>query len=183
MTMTGNVAVPIAVPIDDARAFLRLDAGGDEAALNRVLRSASTACETAIGQMLVQRTIQEVVDVTRDWQRLDAAPVQAITAVDGLPADGAAFALPVQNYAVDIDRFGNGWVRVITAGAAGQVRVTALAGIAPDAATVPGVLQQGILVFAGQCLRARDGDSAASSLSQPDDAVTALWRGWRWVRL
>lgn len=178
MGMMSAIPVPIAVPLAEARAFLRLGAEEDEAALTGLLRAASAACEAATGLVLVRRALTEIWNVTGDWQRLAAAPVVAITAVEGLPADGAAFPLPVVNYAIDIDACGAGLVRVMQPGSAGRVRVTLTAGLADAPGEVPESLRQGIMLLTGQWLRARDGEAPG-----PGEAVAALWRGWRRVAL
>ena len=74
--------------------------------------------------------------------------MRSITAVEGLPAEGAAFTLPAESYAIDIDAEGNGWVRVTTPGAAGRVRVTYLAGLADDWDRLPEPLRQGVVRLA-----------------------------------
>lgn len=171
--------VPIAVPMDEARTQLRLDGGQDDAVLAAMVRSATAICEQFIGEALVERSVVETLAITGAWQRLALAPVRAITLVEGLPADGAAFAYPAANYLVDIDPDGQGWVRVAQMGAAGRMRITYQAGMASHAGGVPEVLRQGITMLAAHLMRERDRDVPA----EPPAAVSALWRPWRRMRL
>ncbi|MEQ1510585.1 MAG: hypothetical protein ABL909_09335, partial [Sphingopyxis sp.] len=111
-------ALPIAATIAEARAFLRMGAGVDDAVLAGLIRSATAMCEQYTGLALVDRSVRETQAIKGDWQRLALFPVSAITSVEGLPAEGAAFALAVGDYAIDIDSNGAGWVKVSRQGAA-----------------------------------------------------------------
>jgi uncharacterized phiE125 gp8 family phage protein len=94
-----------------------------------------------------------------------------------LPAEGAAFALPADSYAIDIDANGDGWVRVTAAGAAGRVRMTFAAGAAAGWGDLPPPIAQGVVLLAAHCLEARIEGAA------PPAVVAALWRPWRRMRL
>ncbi|RVT43430.1 head-tail connector protein [Sphingobium algorifonticola] len=172
-------AAGLAVPVADLKAYLRIDSGGEDMLLERLIRAATDLCERFIGQWLIVRAGEDVMPVrTGTWQRLDARPVVAIESVTGVPAEGAAFALAVDAYAIDIDRHGDGWVRVMEPGAAGRIRVRYRAGIADDAAAIPEGIRHGIVRMAAEMHGLREGDAAT-----PPAAVTALWRPWRRMRL
>lgn len=175
----GTEPVPIAVPIDEARAFVRLEAGQEDALLAAMLRSATSLCEQFVGHALVRRDVIDMLAISGGWQRLGQSPVAAITGVEGVPAEGAAFTLPVASYAIDIDTRGDGWVQVATPGAAGRVRVQYRAGMADSAGQVPEPLRQGILALAAHLYRDRDRETAGAVPA----AVAALWRPWRRVRI
>lgn len=174
----------LAVPVADLKAYLRIDSGGEDVLLARLIRAASDLCEQFIGQWLIVRAGEDVVPVKAgEWQRLAARPVVAIESVTAVPAEGAEFALPVGSYAIDIDRYGDGWVRIIAPGSAllengGRVRVRYRAGIAAEAAAIPEGLKHGIVRMAAEMHGVREGDAAT-----PPAAVTALWRPWRRMRL
>jgi hypothetical protein len=93
--------------------------------------------EGFLSQAIIVRTFEETIAARSEWRRLARSPVKAITSVQGLPAEGAAFALPVENYAIDIDADCDGWVRVSDPAGAGRVIVTYDAGIAPGWAGLP----------------------------------------------
>lgn len=178
MAVTETGPVPIAVPVEEARAWLRLGGGADEAELAAALRSATMACEGWTGVTLIERVLTEVRNISGDWQRLAARPVRAITLVEGLPADGAAVLLPVDAYAIDIDGGGQGMVQVMRPGISGRMRVTYRAGLAMSAGEVPEALRQGIMLRAAHILRLRDDAGAGAS-----DEAEALWAPWRRLRL
>jgi uncharacterized phiE125 gp8 family phage protein len=178
MAVTETGPVPIAVPVEEARAWLRLGGGADEPELAAALRSATMACEGWTGVTLIERVLTEVRNISGDWQRLGARPVRAITLVEGLPADGAAVLLPVDAYAIDIDAEAQGLVRVMRPGISGRMRVTYRAGLATSAGELPEALRQGIMLRAAQILRLRDEAGA-----QGTGEAEALWAPWRRLRL
>ena len=179
MGQVDDGLVPLAAALTEARTTLRLDGGGDDAVLAGVLRSATALCEAFTGVALVSREVSEILPVRSDWQRLGRTPVLAITGVDGVPAEGSLFPLPVSAYAVDIDAAGDGWIRVSAPGAAGRVRVRYTAGLAAEPGRVPEPLRHGIIQLAGHLLRERDRDRGL----EPPASVVALWRPWRRLRL
>ena len=171
--------LPLAAALAEAREYLRLGGGSDEAVLAAALRTATALCEAFTGVALISRPVQEILPVRGEWQRLGRTPVLAITAIEGVPAEGSVFALPIGAYAVDIDAAGDGWVQVTAPGAAGRVRVSYTAGLAPEPGRVPEPLRHGIIQLAGHLLRERDRDSGL----EPPASVAALWRPWRRLRL
>lgn len=171
--------VPLAAALAEARSYLRLEGGSDDAVLAATLRSATALCEQFTGVALVSRAVTEILPVRSDWQRLGRTPVQAITSVQGIPAEGSLFPLPVASYAFDIDASGDGWIRVMQPGAAGRVQIGYHAGLAAEPGRVPEPLRHGIIQLAGHLLRERDRERGA----EPPASVAALWRPWRRMRL
>lgn len=165
--------------LDELKAWLGVRSAADDAALEAQLRAACEACEAFTGAMPLTATCEEIVPASFDWQRLAAGPVVAITSVEGVPAEGARFALPADAYAIDIDGDGTGRVRVSRPGAAGRVAVRFVAGRAPTWELLPEGLRQGIVRLAAHSWRAREsGEDTA-----PPAAVAAVWRPWRRMRL
>jgi uncharacterized phiE125 gp8 family phage protein len=175
--MVEMEAGPAAVGLSDAKAYLRLEHGGEDGLIAGLLRSAGEACEAFTGLVLTERAVREIVPAGAAWARLTARPVRAIESVAALGLDGAEAPLPPDAYAVDIDAAGDGWVRVTAAGQAKRVRVAYRAGLAAEENEVPEPLRQGIVRLAAHLYGARDQDAA------PPAAVTALWRPWRRMRL
>src|SRR3546814_17723036 len=101
-------------------------------------------------------------DVCSSDLRLRWTPVSAITGVTGVPAEGAAFALPIGAYGVDIDGNGDGWVRVTAPGAAGRVDVTFMAGLATDWAGGPEAIRQGAVRLGGDMFAQRAGEGSGA---------------------
>ena len=164
---------------DEAKAYLRIDHAEEDALLDRLIADAAALAESFTAQLLLQRPVTEILGAGSGWQRLSSAPVRSITGVEGVPADGAAFALPVGDYGMDIDAHGQGWVRVLKPGMAGRVRVSLNAGLAADWASLPEPVRLGILRLAAHIHAHRD---AADDVGPPA-AVAALLRPWRRLRL
>lgn len=178
MTVTIERSASLAAPLDALKAYLRISRSDEDALLTDLIRAASDMAEQFIGQLILQRGVEEILNASRDWHRLAMRPVTHIDAVAGVPADGSEFALPVENYALDIDGNGDGWVRVIEPGSAGRIHISYQAGIAVDADGVPDAICHGIIRLAGEYHARRDGLDP-----QPPASVAALWRPWRRMRL
>lgn len=177
--VTPAVLAPAALA--ELKEWLGITTTQDDAQLNALLRAALELCEQFTGLMPLQQLCEEVLPASCEWQVLGTHPVQAITAIDGLPAEGARFALPVANYAIDLDADGGGLVRVSNPGSAGRVAVRFTAGLAADWASLPDGLRHGVLRLAASQYRAREDESALAAM--PPAAVAALWRPWRRMRL
>lgn len=159
--------------------FLRVEHGREDGLLAGFAASAAALCEAFTGQVLIERACRETVPADGAWHRLSATPVRSVTAVSGLPADGAApFALWPNAYEVTIDAGGDGWVRGQPVGA-NRLRVSFQAGMAGEAAGVPEPLRQGMLRLVAHLYAHRDGTLDKG----PPAAVAALWRPWRRMRL
>lgn len=173
-----DIAAP-AVSVDEAKAYLRIESEAEDELLAGLVRTATGLCEGFTGQALIAREVRETIPAQAEWRRLARTPVRAISGVEGLPAEGSAFALPADAYAIDIDANGDGWVRVIRQGTAGRAIVTYEAGIAAEAAGVPEAVRQGIVRLVAHLFSHRD----AADDAGPPAAVAALWRPWRRMRL
>jgi uncharacterized phiE125 gp8 family phage protein len=167
------------IMLDEAKAYLRLETDQEDAPLGAILLAAIAHTEGFTRQVLIRREVRQTISATPVWTRLSASPVAAITSVTGLPADGASFVLPAENYTADIDNNGDGHIRVTQAGAAGRVEISYQAGIAASWAELPETLRLGILRLTGHLHLHRDsGDDAG-----PPAAVAALLRPWRRMAL
>jgi len=85
--------------------------------------------------------------------------------------------MPIENYAVDIDGDGLGWVRVLQRGEAVRVVVRCTAGVAATWEALPAPLAQGAAALIAHLFDDRAGTA------QPPASVAALWRPWRRMRL
>ena len=158
-----------------AKAFLRLDGAGEDALIDRLVASAIQLGEAFLAGLLIARACEDVIAADGCWRKLAGEPVSAIAGVAALPPGGAAVALPVDAYAVEIGADGRGWVRV--KGARGLARVDYSAGLAPDWAGVPEPIAQGVVLLAAHLFDHRDANAL------PPVAVSALWRPFRRARL
>jgi uncharacterized phiE125 gp8 family phage protein len=170
-------AAPVALA--ELKAFLRIGVSEEDALLAGLARAAADMCEAFTGRALLLRGIEEMLPASRAWTRLGTAPVAAIEAVALIGADGAATALTAQDYAIDIDASGEGWVRLLLGLEPKRVRVSYRAGMAAHANGLPEALRHGIVRLAAHLYTHRDRPDGGG----PPAAVTALWRPWRRLRL
>ena len=167
-----------AVSLSEAQGFVRVETGEEEAILAGLIRTASALCEAFLHKVVIARSFTEDLPLSGDWQPLQLAPIRSIDQVELVAADGTATVLPADAYAVDIDSSGDGWVRVVSAGAGRCVRVNGVAGMATDPNMVPEPIRQGVLRLVAYLFASRDGLGG-----EPPAAVTALWRPYRRMRL
>lgn len=181
--MKRVVITPAALPVAalaELKEWLGISTPHDDAALTALLRTALELCEDFTGSAPLLQTCEAVLPVRRDWQGLGCSPVQAITAVLGIPAEGARFPLPVEDYAIDLTAAGDGQVRIGNPGAAGRIAVRFEAGIAADWASLPDALRHGVIRLAVHLYRSRESGTAEAL---PPAAIGALWRPWRRMRV
>jgi len=162
-----------------AKSYLRIENDLEDALVASLLAAAIRHVEAFTNQLLLRREGVDRLAVSGAWQRLGVTPVHAVTAVSGLPSEGAAFALPVEGYALDIDGSGDGWIRVSQPGEARRIDVTLDAGIAADWAQVPEPLRLAVLRLVAHLHSTRDSVDDPG----PPAAVAALLRPWRRMRL
>ncbi len=181
--MKRTIVTPPVLPpaaLAELKQWLGIATTQDDAPLTALLRASLDMCESFTGIVPLAAGCEEVIPAMAGWQSLEAKPVQAITAVQGIPAEGSRFTLPVADYAIDLDADGSGRVMVRNPGAAGRIAVRFTAGLAPNWDLLPDGLRQGIMRLAAHQHREREG-SGASPI--PPAAIAALWRPWRMVRL
>lgn len=174
------VAMPeLPVSLAELKAEARITTSEEDALLAGFVRAATELCEYFTGTLLVARPVSEILPTSSAWIRLGAAPVRAIEAVATLGPDSMETTLPAEDYAIDIDAAGAGWVRLIAARPERRLKVSYVAGLASEPNGVPEALRQGIARLALHSFARRD----AAEPEAPPAAVTALWRPWRRLRL
>ena len=173
-------AVLAGAAVAELKAWLAITTPGDDSALAALLRTALETCEGFTGAMPLAQLCEEIVPASPGWQRLATRPVQAMTWVEGIPAAGARFAIPVADYAVDLDADGGAAFRLVRTGEAERVAVRFTAGMAAGWADLPESLRHGVLRLAAHHYRQRESDTAQA---MPPAAVAALWRPWRRMRV
>jgi uncharacterized phiE125 gp8 family phage protein len=165
--------------LSDLRAWLRVECEDEDPLLLALIAAGVRHAEAFTGMALIARPGVARIAASSDWKRLPVTPVRSITAVTGIPAEGASFVLPAGDYAVDIDSYGDGWVRVMNAGAAGRIDVSFTAGLAETWEDLPEPVRLAALRLTGYLHANRDGDVDGG----PPAAVAALLRPWRRMRL
>lgn len=162
------------VELNEAKAFLRLEEGQDEALLAGMIRTASEVCESFLDQPIMVRQFREQLRASREWQALSVGSVRSVTSVRRVTGFAAAEDLPVGSYEVELDAAGRTWLRTIGVHDCSRLEVCGTAGIALDRHDVPEPIRHGVLRMVGHLYAARDGGGG-----EPPAMVTALWRPYR----
>lgn len=181
--MQRTIVTPAALApaaLAELKQWLGVTTAADDAPLSALLAAALEACEGFTGVLPIEAECEEMLPLSPGWQRLATRPVQAITAIYGLPVAGDRFALPAEAYALELEADGGARMRVIAPGEATRFAVRFTAGLAPGWAALPDGLRHGVMRLAAHQHRQRDADGAAPL---PPAAVAALWRPWRRLRL
>jgi uncharacterized phiE125 gp8 family phage protein len=168
------------VALAELKHWLGITTSRDDAALTALLRAAMEMCEAFTGIMPIEAACEEVLPACTSWQALSTRPVQAITSVEGIAADGTRFPLPPRAFDIELHADGTGCVLATAPGLTRRFAVRFTAGLAPNWESLPDALRHGILRFAAHQHREREGSGASPV---PPATVTALWRPWRRMRL
>lgn len=173
---------PVLAPeaLDELKNWLAISIPQDDVSLTALLSSAAEMCEAFTRQMPLEVQAEEMLPATHDWQCLSTHPVQAITSVEQVLADGTRTPLGSGSHAIDLTADGGARVRLLSPSASGRIAVQFTAGIAPSWASLPEGLRHGIIRLAAHNYRQRDLDAAKAV---PPAAVAALWSPWRRLRL
>ncbi|TYC85457.1 hypothetical protein [Novosphingobium sp. BW1] len=180
--MNRVILTPAALPssaLAELKQWLGITTGYDDDALASLLGAALETCEAFTGLLPLESTCEEVLPSSRDWTSLATRPVQAITALEILGADGSRTPVPASDYALDLEADGTGRVHLLSF-AAGRLAVRFTAGLAADWDALPDTLRHGIVRLAAHQHREREGGGASPL---PPASVAALWRPWRRMRL
>jgi uncharacterized phiE125 gp8 family phage protein len=180
--MQRTIVAPAELPaaaLDELKQWLAITSAAEDPALIALLRTALEMCEAFTGAMPIAATCEEVLPASSEWQALATRPVQAITGIEAIPADGARYALAPAAYEIELEANGTGLVRVTRQGNAGRVAVRFTAGLAPAWELLPEALRHGAIRLAAHHWRERENAQDAA----PPAAVAALWRPWRRIRL
>jgi uncharacterized phiE125 gp8 family phage protein len=179
-----TILTPPEIPgaaLDALKAWLAISSSAEDAALTAQLAVALEICEAFTGLLPLEAECEEILPAApAAWQALVTRPVQAVTAIEGIPADEPRFALAADAYAVELDADGGARVRILRQGSAGRIAVQFTAGLAGEWGELPEALRQGAVRLAAHQYRARDGEPGQPALPA---AIAALWRPWRRYRL
>jgi len=175
-----NPAELAGAALDELKQWLAITTPGDDAALTALLRVALEIGEAFTGQMPLAALCEEVWPAGQRWQALATRPVQAITGIEGIPAEGARFSLAPGDYEIELEADGSAQFRILRPAAAVRVAVRFTAGMAAEWADLPEAIRHGVVRLAAHHYRQRD---LAAASPEPPAAVAALWRPWRRMRL
>ncbi|MGE4303687.1 MAG: hypothetical protein AB7E24_06585 [Novosphingobium sp.] len=175
------ILTPAVLPgtaLAELKQWLGITTTGDDTPLLSLLTMALEVCEGFTGQMPLEAECEEILTARAGWRTLSTRPVQAISDVEIIAADGSRSALDAAAYEVDLDADGTGHIRLPDTGARVAVRFTA--GLAADWADLPESLRHGLIRLAAHQHRERESEGAAPL---PPASVAALWRPWRRMHL
>ena len=167
------------VMLDEARAYLRVEVAEEDPSLAAALLAAIGHAEDFTRAVLIQRNARETVSTGSGWQTLTVAPVQSVSSVIGIPAEGARFALAADAWEAKISSRGETYVRIIQPGSAGRAEIVLTAGLAADWASLSEPLRLGLLRLTAHFHAHRDDPSGGG----PPAAALALLLPWRRMRL
>lgn len=165
--------------LNELKDYLRITLPNEDAKLYSLLRASLDICANFIGALPLLRDCTEEMSITNDWQSLSKSPVIMIESVMGLSASGEAMALPVQNYAIDINAQSKGRVLVHHSQNVQRIKVSYSAGLSENWDMLPDQLRSGIIRLAAHIYSNRNLDESA----QPPVAIAALWQPYRRMRL
>lgn len=165
--------------LDEARAYLRIEFADDDPSLAAALLAAIGHAEQFTRNVLIRRSAHEIVSACTGWHILSAAPVQLVTSITGIPAEGPRFALASDAWEAKISSQGEAYVRIIRPGIAGRAEIGFNAGLADQWANLPEALRLGVLRLTAHFYAHRDDPNA----NGPPAAARALMLPWRRMRL
>ena len=165
--------------LDEARAYLRVDAAEEDPSLAAALVAAIGHAENFTRAILIRRNAREMVSAGSGWQTLTVAPVQSVSSVTGIPAEGATFMLATGTWEAKIGSRGETHIRILQPGSAGRAEVACIAGLAADWAALPEALRLGLLRLTAHFHAHRD----APEIGGPPVAALALLLPWRRIRI
>jgi uncharacterized phiE125 gp8 family phage protein len=178
MLTTQPVALTVDA-VDAAKTYLRLESDEEDASIAALVAAALVHAEGYLGQLLIERDVVERLPVSSAWQRLGTTPVRSVSAVTGIPAEGASFVLGTDAYKLDINRHHDGWIRFTNPGSAGRADIAYRAGLVPGWPDLPEAISMAALRITAHLHAHRDTSDDAG----PPAAVTSLLRPWRRMRL
>jgi uncharacterized phiE125 gp8 family phage protein len=166
--------------LSELKQWLGISTAQDDGPLSALLSASLEMCEAFTGSMPLVATCEETLPACTGWQSLRTRPVQAITGVWSVSANGTRVALSASAYAIELEPDGSGRVQLLQTAGATAIAVRFTAGMAPDWPSLPEALRHGIVRLAAHQHREREGSGAGAL---PPSSVAALWRPWRRLRL
>lgn len=183
--MQRNIIVPAGIGeagLAEMKQWLGITRNSEDVLLAGLLEAALDLCEAFTGQMPLQQTVEETLPARGGQQRLGTRPVRSIISAETLGDDGGRTPIDESAYSARIAACGTATITLQQPLEGSAIIVRMLAGIAPDWASLPPALRQGIIRLGAHHYRDRDADGQRHP-APPPASVTALWRPWRLMRL
>ncbi len=183
--MQRIIVVPAGIDeagLAELKQWLGISRNNEDLLLAGLLAAALDLCEAFTGQMPLEQTAEEALLPQSGQQRLRTRPVRSIISAQMLDDDGGRSPIDESAYVAEITACGTASFRLTQPVQGRAIVVQMVAGIAPDWASLPAGLRQGIIRLAAHHYRDRDTDGLRNP-APPPASVTALWQPWRLMRL
>ena len=181
--MNRVILTPATLPssaLAELKQWLGITTSQDDEPLLALLRSALETCEAFTALLPIEAEAEEILPATAGWQDLHTRPIQAITAIEAVAADGSRSPLASGDFEIELDADGTGRVRLTGTLPQGRIAVRFTAGLSTDWEALPDGLRHGMIRLAAHQHRERENEGSAPL---PPASVAALWRPWRRMRL
>lgn len=175
--------VPGEAALAELKHWLGISRPNDDAALAGLLDSSLTLCEAFTGKAPLRQTVEETIPLVSGWQELVSRPVKDVISAALITDDGTREAITLPSDAIALRISGSACVQLLQPFEGRGLALQLVVGIAPDWASLPAPLRQGIIRLAAYHFRDREGPRENRASAVPPASVTALWRPWRDVRL
>ncbi|MGQ0671675.1 MAG: head-tail connector protein [Hyphomicrobium sp.] len=186
--ISGPAVEPVTAA--EAKAHLRVDGSAEDVLIQSLILTSRLHIEAALGLALVTQSWMLILDA---WPKtpsvaLPLRPVQSITSVKVLAADGTPATLPASDYVLEgkglpprLVRTGQGWP--LPGRVAAGIEIDFVAGFGPLAADVPEPIRHALLMLIAHWYERRDPLEIGSAEANIPPSVSDLLMPYRVPRL
>lgn len=178
------------VTVSEAKAHLRVDGTAEDTLIGSLILTSRLHIEAALGLALMTQSWRLSLDAWPNGRELELPlrPLQSLSSVKVVAADGTSETVPSNSYVVDIDgtpprlvRNGGSWPQPEKA--ANGIEIEFTAGFGDEAADVPAPIRQALLMLIAHWYEHRDPIEVGSRETLIPAAVSDLLAPYRTVRL
>lgn len=167
--------------LSELKAWLGITRPHDDVLLLNLLQTSLSACDEAIGQTPLLKTVEEKITAVPGWHCLQSSPVRALVQVEAVSTDESRSIVANQTANLDIDVSGSARFEVTESMEEASLAIQFTCGIASDWTYIPPALKQGVIRLAAFYFRERD-QVGAKQMPLPE-SINSLWQPWRQLRL
>tara|TARA_R110000868_G_scaffold29889_25_gene111156 strand:+ start:3717 stop:4304 length:588 start_codon:yes stop_codon:yes gene_type:complete len=178
-----EATAPAAEPLStaEAKAHLRVDVADDDDLIDRIIGAARRQAETFTGRALIGQTWDLDLDCFPGWTiDVPKPPLQSVSQIEYLDADGVSQVLSSSLYRVDARRqpgritpaYGEVWP--VTRGTTNAVTVRFVAGYGAAGSDVPEDIRQAMLLIVGDLYEHREETITGTIVGRIPRSASAL---------
>lgn len=167
--------------LSDLKSWLGISRPNEDSLLEGLMEAGLSLCEAFTGQAPLVQTVEHLISPKYGWKNLASRPVKSLVSVELVAEDGSRTPLDASAFVFDLEAGSSARFELKQNLSGQSIAVQVTAGIAPDWASMPAPLKQGVIRVAAH--HYRDRDAPGDRNSPPPASVAALWRPWRIVRL